>query len=82
MAAGEGESGFHSAYADKDGHFEIHGLRPGRYLIGVGIDAKPGTTEWKNRVYYPGVREKNLAIVIEIGPAGKRTDVEFPLSVR
>jgi hypothetical protein len=79
---GSADSGFKSAPADRDGYFEINGLRPGQYLVGAGIADQTDTPEWKNRVYYPGVRRKDLATVIEIGPAGKRTDIDFSLPLR
>ena len=79
VAAGEEVSESHSTFANKDGHFEFHGLRPGRYLIGVGIDAEPETAEWKQRVYYPGVRLKELAIIIEIARGQQRSNIDFSL---
>ena len=69
----------HSTFADKDGHFEFRGLRPGKYLIGVDINAQPGTPEWKHRLYYPGVRQKDLAIIIDIGRGEQRSNIEFAL---
>jgi hypothetical protein len=54
-------------------------LDPGRYLIGIGMQAMPNTPEWRSRVYYPGVRTKEKAIIIEIGKAEKRTNIDFQL---
>jgi hypothetical protein len=79
VAAGEGESESYSAFADRDGHFEFHGLRPGRYLIGIGINAEAGTSEWNHHVYYPGVRQKELAIIVEIGPAEHLRNIDFSI---
>ena len=45
----------------------------------VGINAEPGTAEWRARVYYPGVRSKDEAIVIELGTAERRSGVDFKI---
>ena len=77
-AAAEG-SEFRSAICDEDGYFEIRGLRPGRYLLGINIDSDEGSPEWQSRVYYPGVRSRDLAVTIELGLAEKRTNINFQL---
>jgi Carboxypeptidase regulatory-like domain len=66
-----------SAYVDDEGRFEARGLEPGRYFVGVGISAQPNSAEWRARIYYPGVRSKNQAIVVELGTAERRTNVDF-----
>ena len=68
-----------SAYVDDEGRFESRGLEPGRYVVGVGINAQPNTAEWRARVYYPGVRSKDEATVIELGTAEKRSGVDFTI---
>lgn len=74
-AADGGES--KSFYADEHGYFEARGLEPGRYLVGIGIGAQRDSREWRSRVYYPGVRIKENATVIELGKAEKRTNIDF-----
>jgi Carboxypeptidase regulatory-like domain len=73
-----------SVYVDDDGYFEARGLEPGRYFVGIGIASQSGTPEWKSRVYYPGVRIKEQATVVELGDSEKRTNLDFlvPDSVR
>jgi hypothetical protein len=66
-----------SAYVDDEGRFEARGLEPARYVVGVGINAQPNTAEWRARVYYPGVRSKDEAIVVELGTAERRANVDF-----
>jgi hypothetical protein len=66
-----------SAYVDDEGRFEARGLPPGHYVIGVGITARHNTAEWRARVYYPGVRSKDDAIVVELGTAERRANVDF-----
>jgi hypothetical protein len=75
----EANGGLNTSYADEHGYFEARGLEPGRYLVGIGIGAEPNTPEWRSRVYYPGVRTKDKAAVIELGKAEKRTNIDFQL---
>lgn len=75
------EDGRHgdSAYVDDEGRFEARGLEPGRYIVGVGINAQSNTAEWQTRVYYPGVRSKDEATVVELGTAERRSGVDFTI---
>jgi hypothetical protein len=68
-----------SSYLDDHGYFEARGLEPGRYLVGIGIRSKTNTPEWRSRVYYPGVQTRERAIVIQLGKAEKRTNIDFQL---
>lgn len=70
---------FDSAIVDEDGYFEIKGAQPGRYLLGVGIQARQGSRQWRSRVYYPGAQTTDAAVVIELGQAEKRTTINFQL---
>jgi hypothetical protein len=65
--------------ADENGHFEVDGRQPGKYLVGVGLLAPFDSAEWRSRVYYPGVASKDHAKVIELGDGEWRTDVNFKL---
>lgn len=69
-----------SAYVNAKGYFEAKNVKPGRYVVGLGIE--PGTgyaSDVPIPVYYPGVRKKDDAIIIELRPNEKRTDVDFQL---
>src|SRR5580658_1411270 len=72
---------FTSAYVDASGYFEARGVEPGRYVVGIGIRAGTGGIEVQSPVYYPGVRTKEQATVIELGRAETRTDVDFQLPI-
>jgi hypothetical protein len=76
IAAADGRES-KSFYADEHGYFEARGLEPGRYMVGIGIGAQRDSREWRSRVYYPGVRIKENATVIELGKAEKRTNIDF-----
>lgn len=65
---------------NKDGHYEARGLKPGRYIVGIGIRSS-GFAPLPVPVYYPGVRSEKNATIIELGRAQKRTDIDFPLPV-
>jgi len=75
------EDGSHSEsrYVDDEGHFEVQGLEPGRYIVGVGINAQPNSTEWRARIYYPGVKSKEEARIVELGTAERRSGVDFKI---
>jgi len=64
---------------DEDGRFEVGGRQPGQYIIGVGLLAPFDSTEWKSRVYYPGVPTREQAKMIELGAGEWRTDIDFKL---
>ncbi len=71
---------FTSAYVDAKGYFEAKDVKPGRYVVGLGI--RPGTGYFSDMpipVYYPGVRTKEEATIIELRPSEKRTNVDFQL---
>lgn len=66
--------------ADENGYFEVSGRQPGKYLVGVGLLAPFDSAEWKARVYYPGVRRRQHAKVIELEVGEWRTDINFKLT--
>jgi hypothetical protein len=68
-----------SGYVDEKGFYEVNGLEPGRYLVGIGIMDRAGDPIVKTRVYYPGVRTRDQAVVVELGQAEKRKDVDSQL---
>ena len=68
-----------SKAGDEHGYFEFRAVNPGRYLVGIGIAAQPGSPEWESRVYYPGVRSKEEAVAVGLGEAEKRSDINFQL---
>ena len=54
----------------------------GRLRLGVGVgwnhvEYEALGAEWKSRVYYPGVRTKEEAKIIELGDGEWRTDIDF-----
>lgn len=50
---------FTSALADELGRYEVKALHPGRYLVGIGIQDKPGSAVWRSRVYSGGAEPKS-----------------------
>jgi hypothetical protein len=71
-----------SAYVDADGNFEARGVEPGRYLVGLGIRAGSGYfSDVPSPIYYPGVPTKEQASIIQLGPAEKRTHIDFQLPI-
>jgi hypothetical protein len=72
---------FTSAYVDAKGYFEAKKVKPGRYVVGIGIRPGTGGFEIPIPVYYPGVHAKEQATIIELRPNEKRTDVDFQLPI-
>ena len=72
---------FMSAYVDSNGDFEAKGVKPGRYMVGVGIQAGTGGRNVPSPIYYPGVRTKEQAAIIDLRQAEKRTQVDFQLPI-
>lgn len=68
-----------SIVADEQGRFEVTGRQPGSYVVGIGLLAPYNSHEWRTRVYYPGVRTKEQAKIIELGDGEWRTDIDFKL---
>jgi hypothetical protein len=73
---------FTSAYVDAKGNFEAKNVKPGRYVVGLGIRAGTGYfSDVPTPVYYPGVGTKEQATIIELRPREKRTNVDFQLPI-
>jgi len=75
-------SEFKSAITDERGYFEIRGLKPARYLLGININSNEGSPEWRSRLYYPGVRNKDLAVTIDLGLAEERANLVLQLPAK
>lgn len=73
----EGQS--FAVFADGEGHFEVGGRQPGRYVVGAGLPAQPGSDQWQPSVYYPGVPTRDQAEIIELGEGQWRTDISLKL---
>jgi hypothetical protein len=70
---------FTSAFSDGLGRFEVKALHPGRYFVGVGIQPRADNKNGRSGIYYPGVRDRNLAVIIDLGRAEKRANLNFQL---
>ena len=69
LVPSEGQSSISQTYVrtDKDGRYEMRMLQPGRYLFGVRIYGSAGATYVPYpRTYYPGGREADGAMVINL----------------
>jgi hypothetical protein len=70
-----------SAYVDARGNFKAKDIKPGRYVVGLGIKSGTGGAEVRNPVYYPGVQSKEQATIIELRPGEKRKNIDFQLPI-
>jgi hypothetical protein len=83
LTASENGRPFKSAFTDEQGHYEVKGLRPGRYIVGVESDllaASFSETPMILKLYYPGVPTRQRAIEIDLDKAGSRADIDFQVS--
>jgi hypothetical protein len=65
--------------ADEHGFFEVKGLEPGRYLVGIDIQDNQAGLRPRAKAYFPGVRDRDLAVAIALGQGEKRTHIDFSL---
>ena len=73
---------FTSAYVDAKGNFEAKNVKPGRYVVGLGIRKGTGYfSDVPTAVYYPGVGTKEQATIIELHPREARTNIDFQLPI-
>jgi hypothetical protein len=69
-----------SAFTDDEGHFELKGLSPGRYLIGIEIVGVSSRYDLKHGLYEPGVTDFHRALVVELkaGEKVESIDIRIP----
>jgi hypothetical protein len=70
---------FTSALSDELGRFEVKALHPGRYFVGIDIQPRTDNKNGRSGIYYPGVRDRNLAVIIDLGRAEKRANLNFQM---
>lgn len=90
----EDGSWFTTEKSDAVGYFRSDGMRPGKYVVGIGL---PGAPEWKiggcggksckdeippRLLYYPGMHNRSDALVITIGKDEKRDDIDFSVPIQ
>jgi hypothetical protein len=67
-----------TSFTKEDGSYEIRGLQPGRYLVGIGIlDTQPPPSY---TVYYPGFPDAGHAVSITLGDAEHRNGIDIHLA--
>lgn len=74
VATGDSDNAGGSAVTDGNGHYEIHGLDSGTYLVGLRI-ADQGTGD--AALYAPGVKDRKKALVVDLGQADRRAGVNI-----
>jgi len=60
-----------TAVTDEHGHYQIHGLNAGKYVVGLRI------ADGANGVYAPGVKDRKRAAAVTLGQAERRSDVNI-----
>jgi hypothetical protein len=75
----DGQARWGIATVDEHGYFEVKGLEPGRYLVGIDIQDSQGGLLPQAKAYYPGVRDRDLAVGVALGRGEKRMHIDFSL---
>lgn len=72
------------AQADDQGRYEIRGVPPGRYLLGVNLEPGPPAPGWNlfPRTFYPGTPDRSKAVPIEVSETGEKLNLDFQLPPR
>jgi len=65
--------------SDQDGHYEINGIPPGNYYLGVNINSTPTKEHPYPTTYYPNTPDRNLAMRIGVvGASVQEYDLRVP----
>ena len=84
--------GYNTTKSDSDGYFQSDGMRPGKYVVGLNL---PDAPAWKYGgcggarceappiyLYYPGMRSRSDALVINLAEDEKRDDIDFTIPIQ
>jgi hypothetical protein len=77
VLTGESNQAWALGTTDAQGRFTFHGVRPGHYL--VGLDGDKGSSDAADNltVLFPGVTSKEAAVVVNLGNAEHREDINI-----
>lgn len=72
------------AQANDQGRYEIRGVPPGQYLLGINLAPGPPEPGWNlfPRTFYPGTPNRSKAIIIELSETGEKLNLNFQLPPR
>jgi hypothetical protein len=66
-----------SAWIKEDGSFELTGLFPGKYLVGLNFTWEGEEPPEGKPLFYPGVQRRSMAVPIALGRAEHRTGIDL-----
>jgi hypothetical protein len=66
---GDGVNPEFTADSDEDGRYELKGVRPGDYYLGINLSDPPGESSPYLRTYFPDVHERERAPIIHVDRA-------------
>ena len=81
-------SGYTTMQSDASGYFHMESMSPGKYVVGINL---PGAAAWKYSgcggacdapqasLYYPNMRNRSDALVIDLATDEKREDIDFTI---
>jgi len=71
-----------SHYSGNDGTYELKGVHPGSYYLGVNLSHPPSVKSPYFRTYAPDVHQRETAPIVHVDRAAKLTDRDIYLNVR
>jgi len=80
-AKSDEEAGLNSDCTDPEGRFEITSVPSGSYVVVINADEQLSSTQPFKRIYYPGVSEREKALVITVGPGDQVNDLNIVVPV-
>ena len=63
--------------ADENGNFQVRGLSPGLYWVGVPTHPYSEGPAAYEKIYYPGVQDRSRAIPLEVGSSERQIHIDF-----
>jgi hypothetical protein len=63
----------------ESGVFELTGLEPGRYYLGLNVEHSPNIDSPYPKTYFPGVQDRAQSTMIEVKPGVKLMNIDIAL---
>ena len=79
VPVGRGITPEFTTYSDEDGKYELKGVRPGDYYLGINLSNPPSAESPYVRTYFPDIHERERAPVIHVDRAETLTDRDIYL---
>jgi hypothetical protein len=81
VPVGQGITPEFTTYSDEHGKYELKGVRPGDYYLGVNLSSPPSAQSPYVRTYFPDIHERERAPVIHVDRAETLTGRDIYLRI-